>query len=91
MSRKPDPVGFGIHGIVEVARVLAVDGDQRDVAQVGSLAERRGLRAFASASAAAGNDCGMSWVWMTIRLTDRASPIAPSRSMMRAGFRPSRW
>jgi hypothetical protein len=34
----------GIHGIVEIARVLAVDGDQRDVAQVGSLAERRGLR-----------------------------------------------
>ncbi len=40
IRRKPRPVGFGEHRIVEVARVLAVDGDQRDVAQVGAPAER---------------------------------------------------
>ena len=44
----------------------------------------------ASSSAAGGNSCGMSWVWMAIRLMDRASPTAPSRSMTRAGFRPRR-
>ena len=31
---------LGEHGVVEVARVLAVDGDQRQVAQVGAAAER---------------------------------------------------
>ena len=40
---------------------------------------------------ASGNAVGMSCVWMAIRLTERASPMAPSRSMIRAGFRPRRW
>ena len=43
---KTRPVRFREHGIVEVARVLAVDGDQRDVAQIGAAAERRGTGAL---------------------------------------------
>jgi hypothetical protein len=39
-------IGLGEHGIVEVARILAVDGDQRCVAQVEPLAHRGGLGAL---------------------------------------------
>jgi hypothetical protein len=37
---EPVSVGLGVDRIVEVARVLAVDGDERRVAQVGAVAER---------------------------------------------------
>ncbi len=43
---KARSVRFREHGIVEVACVLAVDGDQRDVAQIGAPAERRGTGAL---------------------------------------------
>ena len=39
-------IGLGEHRIVEVARVLAVDGDQRHLAQVEPVAHRRGLGAL---------------------------------------------
>ncbi len=35
-------IAFGEHGVVEVARILAVDGHQRQLAQVGAPIERRG-------------------------------------------------
>ena len=82
------PVRFGEDGVVEVARVGAVDGDQRDVAQVLAAAERHGARLRASANASSGKSTGMSWVWMAMRLIALASPILPRRSMTRAGFRP---
>ena len=81
-------VRFGIDRVVEVAGVGAVDGDQPQVAQVGAAAGRRRRACRASSSAASGKTCGMSWVWMAIRLIARASPSLPSRSTTRAGFRP---
>ena len=85
-------VRLGEHRVVEVARVLAVDGDQRHVAQVGAAAPSGAARARFGLGQRGfgGNSCGMSWVWMAIRLTERASPMRPSRSMTRAGFRPKR-
>ena len=37
--RAADPDGLAVHGVVEVARILAVDRDERDVAQVDALAQ----------------------------------------------------
>ena len=39
-------IGLGEHRVVEVARILAVDGDQRHVAQVEPVAQRRRLGAL---------------------------------------------
>ena len=47
-------------------------------------------RACSAAAMASGvNSVGISWVWITTRLTERASPIRPSRSVTRAGFNPN--
>ncbi len=53
-------VGLGEHRIVEVARVIAVDGDQRDVAQVGAPSSSVASARSASSTAAGGNSWGMS-------------------------------
>ena len=84
-------VGLGEHRVVEVARVLAVDGDQRRVAQVEPLAQRAARARSASSSAAGGNSTGMSLAAIEIRLTVRGSLIGPTRSITlarRAARRP---
>ncbi len=68
---------FGIDRVVEIPRVLAVDGDQRRVPQIGALGRAAWPRArFASASASGENSVGISCVWMQIRLTERGIPNA---------------
>ena len=70
-------VGLGEHRVVEVARILAVDGDQRRVAQVEALAHGAARARSASSSAAGGNSTGMSLAAIEIRLTVRGSLIGP--------------
>ncbi len=55
---------LGVHGIVEVAGVLAIDRDQRQLAQIDPLLRLARIHllaeACASRSAAVGNSCGRS-------------------------------
>ena len=66
-SRQPSASRLGVDRVVEIARVLAVDGDQRHVAQVGAAALVGGgdLRSDAAgviqrAAPASGTECGTS-------------------------------
>ncbi len=83
-------VGLGINGVVVVAGVGRVDGDQgmarRSVRplSVGSDA------AMASASAASEKPVGMPWLWMAIREAARASSSRPTTSSTRPGLGPKR-
>ena len=82
-------IGLGPDRVVEIARVLAVDRDQREVAQIGAavsarIAGVRGPAASASARAAAGNSAGMSNAAIVSRLIASGASAGPSRSRMRA-------
>jgi hypothetical protein len=76
-------VALGEHGIVEVARILAVDRDQRHLAQVEAVAQRRRLGA-ARPRARRPREFDRDVVGaIEIRLMVRGSLIGPIRSITR--------
>ena len=89
----PFASGSHQHGIVEVARRLAVDGDNRQPAKIAaprpapSAAQRldrlRRADAAASASTFAGKICGRWCLRMTISTSTPKASGGPSTSMMR--------
>ena len=66
-------VGRGVDGIVVVARIDGIDGEEGEIAQVGAACERRRLELCTSASTAAGNSSGMPCACTAIRLILRWS------------------
>jgi hypothetical protein len=81
-------VGVGVDGVVVVAGVHRVDGDQRQVAQVLAAAQGRRLGRLASASAAGEKPVGMPWAWMAISEAARGWSSRPITSSSLAGLGP---
>ena len=77
-------VGLGPDRVVEVARIAAVDRDQRHLAQIGAAGRRRRRAALGLGERAAGTRPGCRGSAMAIRLIAPARPGGPSRSRMRA-------
>ena len=83
-------IGLGVHRIVEVARVRAVDRDQRQRAQVDALAQRHRRAAAASASASGGKAIGRPTLCAAKRRSRPGRVLRrPNRSITFARPRPS--
>ena len=61
-------VGLGVDGVVMVARISRIDGDQRHVAQIRAALRVGGWQRLASAITPSGKSSGMPCACMAIRL-----------------------
>ena len=78
-------VGLGPDRVVEIARVAAVDRDQREVAQIGAARQARAAaRRRPRRAPRPGNSCGMSKAAIASRLIAPGASGEPSRSTIRS-------